>query len=85
MEKFYYDRLMECANKIGSATFHIGKLLEIIENNIDPSELSSYNKADLEIAVAQAKLYLDERDRYLSTAREDLSKTLERLEAREAI
>lgn len=83
MEKFYYDRLMECANKIGSATFHIGKLLEIIENNIDPSELSSYNKADLEIAVAQAKLWLDDRDRDFNTAREDLNKTLEKMKERE--
>jgi len=83
MDNFYYDRWMEATEKVGASSFHIGKLLEIIERSVDTSEMSVYYKTDCEIAVANAKQYLEDRNREFDNARESLNKTLERLQARE--
>lgn len=60
-------------------------LLEIIERSVDTSEMSSYYKAECEVAVANAKKYLADRERDFDEARKTLNDVLEKMDARSAV
>jgi hypothetical protein len=59
MDSIYQQLWLENSTKVGVATYHVENLLQLLVNHVNAEELSSFDRADVEIAIEHAQKYLD--------------------------
>lgn len=81
MNSIYETLWLESSTKAGVSMYHVGKLVELLGKHVNLSELSSYDRNDVEIALDHARAFLEKDKADRAKNQEYVNSLIEKWEA----